>query len=417
MVSRHGAAVLRVANQFSLCHDDALDAYQRALEIYLRRMDTVEPATEGAWLRVVVKHEAMAIRRARLESVERHDLDLDENVDGELRDVEDAVAGGERVVRSVEALHALKPDEARALLLKAEGLSYQEIGRRFGWSYTKVNRAITEGRARFLKTFDGIEAGEQCEQHAATLTALAAGEATSAQIVTIRPHLRHCATCRAAVRDLRFSRTRRIALLLPFGWLARLLSRQDVTTTMYAASNGGGRLGPAAALVGLCLSGVGAGAACVMTGALPAPPIIAHSSEPSEKAEATKAKKKRVVGSSPARRKPVVAELTSMPRQSAPPAPTATAAPKARRAKAKVTRKGESSPKRRANVANGEFGFESTGGSGGSTSGAGSAPIASAAGANGGGGGGSTGGGGGGGGQVGSEPKGPAGPEFGFEGG
>ena len=178
MVSRHGAAVLRVANQFSLCHDDALDAYQRALEIYLRRMDTVEPATEGAWLRVVVKHEAMAIRRARLESVERHDLDLDENVDGELRDVEDAVAGGERVVRSVEALHALKPDEARALLLKAEGLSYQEIGRRFGWSYTKVNRSITEGRARFLKTFDGIEAGEQCEQHAATLTALAAGEAT-----------------------------------------------------------------------------------------------------------------------------------------------------------------------------------------------------------------------------------------------
>ena len=218
------------------------------------------------------------------------------------------------------------------------------------------------------------------------------------------------------MRDLRFSRTRRIALLLPFGWLARLLSRQDVTTTMYAASNGGGRLGPAAALVGLCLSGVGAGAACVMTGALPAPPIIAHVSEPPAKAEKAKAKKKRVVVSSPARREPVVAELTSMPRQSAPPAPTATAAPKARRAKAKLPRKSESSPKRRAKVAtNGEFGFEGTGGSGGSTSGSGSAPIASAAGANGGGGGGSTGGGGGS--QVGSAPKGPAGPEFGFEGG
>ena len=54
MVSLHGAAVLRVANQFSLCHDDALDAYQRAFEIYLRRMDTLDPATEGAWLRVVV---------------------------------------------------------------------------------------------------------------------------------------------------------------------------------------------------------------------------------------------------------------------------------------------------------------------------------------------------------------------------
>ena len=187
MVARHGAAVLRVANQFSLCHDDALDAYQRALEIYLRRMDTLDPATEGAWLRVVVKHEAMAIRRARLESVERDDLDLDESVHGELREVDDAVAGGERVERSVEALRALKPDEARALLLKAEGLSYQEIGRRFGWSYTKVNRSITEGRKRFLKTFSGIEAGEECDRHVATLTALAAGEATSAQVIVDPP--------------------------------------------------------------------------------------------------------------------------------------------------------------------------------------------------------------------------------------
>ena len=54
MVARHGAALLRVANQFSLCQDDALDAYQRGLEIYLRRLETVDPATEGAWLRVVV---------------------------------------------------------------------------------------------------------------------------------------------------------------------------------------------------------------------------------------------------------------------------------------------------------------------------------------------------------------------------
>src|SRR3954467_12636736 len=71
MVARHGAAVLRVANQFSLCHDDALDAYQRAFEIYLRRLDSVDPATEGAWLRVVGKHEAGAIPPRRVESAAR----------------------------------------------------------------------------------------------------------------------------------------------------------------------------------------------------------------------------------------------------------------------------------------------------------------------------------------------------------
>lgn len=138
MVGRHGPALVRVANQFSLCHDDALDAYQRALEIYLRRFETVDVATEGAWMRVVVKHEAMAIRKARAASVDAQDTDFDASEAQGLREVADAVAGEERVGRSVEALKALKPDEARALLLKAEGLSYDEIGRRFGWSYTKV---------------------------------------------------------------------------------------------------------------------------------------------------------------------------------------------------------------------------------------------------------------------------------------
>src|SRR4051812_20324074 len=246
MVARHGGALLRVANQFSLCHDDALDAYQRALEIYLRKLDSVDPATEGAWLRVVVKHEAMAIRRARLASVDREDVDLDTSVHHGLREVDEEVAGGERVDRSVEALKALKPDEARALLLKAEGLSYDEIGRRFGWTYTKVNRSIAEGRKRFLKIYRGIEAGEACERYTPVLDALADGTATSAQILAIRPHLRHCATCRATVRNMRFSRTRRIALLAPFAWMSRLLSRSDV---VQYASSGGGRLGPIAGVV------------------------------------------------------------------------------------------------------------------------------------------------------------------------
>jgi RNA polymerase sigma factor (sigma-70 family) len=279
MVTRHGPALLRVANQFSLCHDDALDAYQRGLEIYLRRLETVDPATEGAWLRVVIKHEAMAIRRARQDSVAREEVDLDASA-GALREVEDEVAGGERVERSVEALHALKPDEAKALMLKAQGLSYQEIGHRFGWTYTKVNRSITEGRRRFLDVFRGIEDGEACERYADALQALAGGTATSAQLVALRPHLRHCAACRAQVRELRGSRGRRIAALIPgLPWLARRLghavTRVPADVQYAAATGGGGRLGPAVALLGVCLGGAGA-AVCATTGALPAPPLISH---------------------------------------------------------------------------------------------------------------------------------------------
>jgi RNA polymerase sigma factor (sigma-70 family) len=341
MVARHGPALLRVANQFSLCHDDALDAYQRGLEIYLRRLDTVEVATEGAWMRVVVKHEAMAIRRARAQSVGRDDVDLDASV-AVARDVDEEVAGGERVDRSVEALRALKPDEAKALMLKAHGLSYQEIGRRFGWTYTKTNRAITEGRRRFIKEFKGIEDGEACARYEDVLAALGDGTATSAQVVSIRPHMRHCAACRAAVREMRLTRRRRIALLLPWA----LISRAELWL-QYAGAGGGGRLGAAAALVGVCLGGTGA--ICVVgNGGPDRPPVIAH------RAQGTPAPKHR------ARTRPRT------------PAAAPVAAPVAVRiARATAT------PARRVTVRHGrplakksakkdEFEFESSGGSSGS---------------------------------------------------
>ena len=222
IMAEHGRSLLRVANRWSLCHDDAMDAYQRALEIFLRRIDLVDPATEVAWLRVVVKHEALAIRRAQAASIGGEDVDPDEVVPEGQRSVEEKIAGDERVKRSAEALRALKPDEARALMLKAEGLTYSEIGEQCGWSYTKVNRAITEGRRRFLEVFRAIESGDACERFAGTLAALAGGTASSAEIIEIRPHLRHCMACRATVRELHMSRLQELQLWLPGVLLAPL---------------------------------------------------------------------------------------------------------------------------------------------------------------------------------------------------
>jgi RNA polymerase sigma factor (sigma-70 family) len=312
VVRRHERTLLRVARQASLCHDDALDAYQRALEIFVRRVETVDPATEVAWLKVVVRHEAMAIRRARSESVTGEELDFDEFIPAAGRSVDEEIAATERVRRSAEALRALKPDEAKALMMKANGLSYDEIGERNGWSYTKVNRAVTEGRRRFLAVFEGIETGEECERFAPVVEALATGAATAAQVLSIRPHLRHCSACRAAVRDLHLSRARRASLYWPGFLLAaestrdeqerllhtlaesgtpvetpgrltdlkqRLLElfhrtqASDVATgVQIAATGGGGRLATMAALVGICLTGAaGVGTVCVVTGALPDP--------------------------------------------------------------------------------------------------------------------------------------------------
>ena len=215
VVSRHERTLLQVARRASLCDDDANDAYQRALEIFIRRVDTVDPATELAWLRVVVRHEAMAIRRSRSDSVTGENIDVDGFVPGGERSIDDVVASGERIRRSAEALRALKPDEAKALMMKAHGLSYAEIGEQCGWSYTKVNRSITEGRRRFMAAYREIESGEECERFVPILEALAGGKATSRQVLSIRPHLRHCTACRATVRDLHLSLMRRASLFWP----------------------------------------------------------------------------------------------------------------------------------------------------------------------------------------------------------
>jgi RNA polymerase sigma factor (sigma-70 family) len=215
IVARHGGSLMRVALHWSLCHDDALDAYQRALEIYLRRLESLDPTTEDSWLRVVVKNEALAVRRQRLEAVPVEAIEADGRTAEAQRPVDDLLAGRERVRCSAEALRRIKPDEAKALVLKAQGLSYREIAETLQWSYTKVNRCISEGRPHFLKVYAEIEAGAECERFAPTLAALVDGSANADALLELRPHIRHCPACRATVRDLHATRLRRLAALFP----------------------------------------------------------------------------------------------------------------------------------------------------------------------------------------------------------
>ena len=97
----------------------------------------------------------------------------------------------------------LKPQEIRALLLKAEGYSYKQIQEITGWTYTKVNRCLTEGRKAFLERVAGIEAGSECERLAPLLSRLVDGEANAEDLAALRPHIRTCLSCRAALREYR----------------------------------------------------------------------------------------------------------------------------------------------------------------------------------------------------------------------
>jgi RNA polymerase sigma factor (sigma-70 family) len=214
LILEHAPSLLRTARRYSYCADDAQDAYQRAMEIFLRRAESLEPAGMVGWMRTVVKHEALAVRESRGRMVSGEEVDLDRHEAGRLPTPEDRAESFDRVTRAAEALQRLKPQEVQALVLKAQGLSYHEIAERMNWSYTKVNRCLTEGRRSFLDRFASIESGAECARWAPLLSLMADGEATPEQLLEVRPHLRRCAGCRATVRG--FHQTgARVAALVP----------------------------------------------------------------------------------------------------------------------------------------------------------------------------------------------------------
>src|ERR687896_594691 len=203
LLARHGAQILATARRYAATPEDAEDAYQRGIEILLTKAPSTREEDLIPWLKTVVKHEAFALRRQR----DRHSPVTD---DGELSErgtpaaaTHDQAERYERLRQGAEALRQLKPQEIRALLLKAEGYSYAEIGELTGWSYTKVNRCLTEGRQALAVRLAGIQGGIECAKLAPLLSALADGEASTEQVAQLRPHMKTCLACRATLRAFR----------------------------------------------------------------------------------------------------------------------------------------------------------------------------------------------------------------------
>jgi RNA polymerase sigma factor (sigma-70 family) len=143
------------ARRHAASPEDAEDALQSACLRFIERYHgDCEPL---AWLHTTVKREAWALRRR---ASRRREVSLDapaSDVDDQRPRAEalpsDAPEPHELAVRAAAVVNRgqliaeLKPDERTALLLFGLGYSYEEIGRTRGWSYTKVNRCIAEGRA------------------------------------------------------------------------------------------------------------------------------------------------------------------------------------------------------------------------------------------------------------------------------
>ena len=156
LIAADRGALERTAARFSICGADAEDACQRAIEILIAKGPDLPCGQLLAWAQVVTRNEALAVRRhrTRLLGAWRRDqaarpvsLEPDQ-LAGTAVGPEDAIEMRERIAEAAERLRALKPAERRAVGLQAAGCSYEEIQAITGWTYTKVNRCLTEGRAR-----------------------------------------------------------------------------------------------------------------------------------------------------------------------------------------------------------------------------------------------------------------------------
>jgi RNA polymerase sigma factor (sigma-70 family) len=153
LLDAHGSALRRTARRVSICADDAEEALGRATLILLTKAPPHPPARLAAWMHVVTRREALAVRR------ERERL-LGGEVPASLPSPSPCPAErterAERTNARARALTRLKPDERRALVLKGQGYSYVEICELTGWTYTKTNRCLAEGRAR-LRLFGALD--------------------------------------------------------------------------------------------------------------------------------------------------------------------------------------------------------------------------------------------------------------------
>ena len=154
LLERHESALRRVARRISLCPDDADDAIQNALEILLTKAPTDERRRLIAWMTVVTRHEALAVRRTRERTLGPADVEPDGILDllpSDAPGPAESIERGDELAAARRALAALKADHRRAIVLQAQGYSDAEIADLGGWTYTKVNRSLAEGRA-YLRT-------------------------------------------------------------------------------------------------------------------------------------------------------------------------------------------------------------------------------------------------------------------------
>ena len=219
-------------------HGRAEDITQEVFISALRRLrETERPISFKPWIYEIARNacidEFRRLSRATLVS-----LEAESEPDGmALRQLADHVTPEVRWERKQQlgdvfgAFTSLSDNQHKILVLRElEGLSYGEIGERMGMSRPMVESTLFRARRRLTQEYDELASGRRClDVQAAVDGQDTRGLATLGirERRRIARHLHHCQDClrharMAGVDDsaLRIpGPARRVAALLPFGWL------------------------------------------------------------------------------------------------------------------------------------------------------------------------------------------------------
>lgn len=145
--------LLSIAQSNAPSRADAEEALQEAFVAFISHFNPDGPAPAIAWFVLTLKRACWAKGSRKRVELSADDFGALETrsdrsrVDEASPCVSDMAERIEEAQTAREAMATLKPDERKALVLLGLGYSYKEICELTGWTYTKVNRCISEGRS------------------------------------------------------------------------------------------------------------------------------------------------------------------------------------------------------------------------------------------------------------------------------
>jgi hypothetical protein len=270
------------------------------MEIALTKAPVTEPRPFLSWLHTVLKHEAIAVARAR----RREGPGVEDDVAAAFAELAEDGIGPEAVVEwrdryraMQDALAGLTEAQRVCLMLQSAGASYARIGELTGYTARKIERSVLEGRRNLHQWEVGLASGEVCASLLPAIDRVAAGEGEPGEARTVRRHLRHCHPCRAVMRSRRESREW-LAALVPVALVGAEAMRggpPDPSPALaYWERLAGGmtvRMGQvvqvAMELPGAALAKVGAGTAAVAIAGVAGAPVVVDAIRPAEPKPAT----------------------------------------------------------------------------------------------------------------------------------